>query len=539
MLLAAAAIEAVADRRFQTNADRLTHLHDYDSAIQPWFDQHTVEEIVTECQDFRVPAERVYTVAQLLSDEHLAAREFWAEVPGHPGLLRPKLRYRVAGQPHRSAQSSHEPSSSLVSWMALLPRVTSVRASGASAAPALPLAGVRVLDLTRVWAGPFACRILADLGADVIKIESPWDRASGHINDDLGSGAASRPWNLDAQFNKHNRNKRGLGLRLDLPEGKRIFEELVATADVVVENYSARGMRNLGLDPEQLLTINPNLISLGMPGFGRSGPKRDFVAYGPIIDAAAGRTNLTGHDDAMPVKSGVALPDPISGLYGAAAILSALHEQTAGGRIIELSQQESILYVITEDILLTQLAGSPQPRSANRDAVHAPQGAYPSLGSDRWIAISVTSDEAWTALCRVLDLPPGLRTLSRVRRQEDYGRLEMEIAKRTVRWEAKPLARTLQQQGVAASEVRDVRDFLDDAHFAERGMFVTLSHPDAGVYRHVSLPIFLARSPATYRRPAPTLGEHNRTILQEVLGRSSGELDELEEKGIIFTTPPQ
>ena len=273
-----------------------------------------------------------------------------------------------------------------------------------------------MLDLTRVWAGPIAGRLLGDLGADIIHIESPWNRGPEEVPDDFAelthlypdNELGERPWNRNGGFNKLARNKQGVSIDLSGEQGQTLFRELIARSDVVIENYSPRVFPQWGLDWDSMRRINPSIIHTSMPGYGAKGPGANRVALGPVIEAATGMTMMAGYADGIPFRSGVAWPDPVSGMSAVAGTLVGLWHRLASageGQRVETAMIESMGTFAGDELLSAQIVGHPPPRRGNREQGVAPQGVYRCLGDDRWIAISVTSDDEWQSLCRVAELP--------------------------------------------------------------------------------------------------------------------------------------
>ncbi len=434
--------------------------------------------------------------------------------------------------------------------------------------PEQPMAldGVRVLDLSRVWAGPLAGRILGDLGADVIRVEATWSRGQKDVSELYAQRtgrypqgkAGARPWNREGMFNKFNRNKRAITLQLDTPAGKALFERLVETADVVLENYSPRVMPQLRLGYDRLSALNPGIIYIGMPGFGWTGPARDWVALGTMIEPAAGLSSLMGYADGGPYKSGVAWADPVAALHAAAAITIALWDRAADpehrGQAIELAQVEGMIDFIGEELLAAQVRGADAPRRGNRHPFYAPQGCYPCAGpggpsraaegrasqtsNDRWIAISVTSDAEWQALCALAGFDDALACLRLDERIDRHDALDAAINDWTATRDHAEVMQTLQRAGIAAVAVFDAQELVENEHLAARGFYVPITHPDAGTFVFPGLPAHLSATPASYRLPAPGLGEHNREVLGGILGMSDNELAALEAEGVIASEPP-
>jgi crotonobetainyl-CoA:carnitine CoA-transferase CaiB-like acyl-CoA transferase len=408
------------------------------------------------------------------------------------------------------------------------------------AAPAGLLADVRVLDLTHAWAGPFATQLLADYGAEVIKIES-CDRPD-MLRFSTWPDDETRPdaYNRGGFFHALNRNKRSLTLDLKHPQGKAVFKRLAAHSDVVMENFSARVMPALGLDYATLQALNPRLIMVSMSGFGAAGPYRDFVAFGEMIEPFAGLAELTGYPDRGPLRLAVAYPDPVAGFHAALAVLLALHQRrrTGLGQHIHIPHREPITRMLGEAVLDYAVNGRVQRRIGNQHRAWAPHGCYPCRGEDRWVALAVRTDAEWTALCRVLGEPAWTREArfaNSFRRWKQRAELDRHVAECTRQWEAYTLAARLRRAGVAAGVVQTNRDLLSDAHLRARHAFWVIAHALAGTYPYAAPPARLTDTPPRLRRPAPALGEHNRDILQGLLGLSAAELRELEASGVIGT----
>ncbi|MFN0145394.1 MAG: CaiB/BaiF CoA transferase family protein [Dehalococcoidia bacterium] len=547
-LLAAGLGSMLQDSRFADDYARGTHKDQFDAAIEPWLMAHTVEEVVALGQAVHTPVGPVPGMLEVSADDHLGQRGYWVTIPGEPSLRFPRGPFQVEGHitvpvspPAREAQPAP-------AW--------TITESGAEAAPAtpdvpkMPLEGVRVLDLTRVWAGPLAGRFLADLGADVIAVEMPGGRGPRDVpasaafithlypENDVGD----RPWNRAGGFNKLFRNRRGITLDLKHPRCAEIFAELIRGADVLLENYSPRVMAQLGFDDETLRRLNPHIIHAAMPGYGRSGPKRDWVAFGPLIEASAGLTAMMGYTDSGPYRSGIAWPDPVSGMNAAAGVLVALWDREADperrGRNMEMAMIEAMGAFVGEELLAAQVRGSDAPRRGNRDPRSAPQGCYPCAGADRWVAISVTDDAAWRALCDEAGLPGVWRGWALSQRLEHHDEVDEALAAWTRGHTPHELMRTLQARGVAAVAVSDARDLVEDPHLAARGFWARQDHPEVGPRLYPGNAIRLSETPVQYRRPAPTLGQHNDEILHGELGVSRVELTRLREGGFIAEVPP-
>lgn len=375
------------------------------------------------------------------------------------------------------------------------------------------LDGIRVLELGNYMAGPYAGTLLADMGADVVKIESP---AGGDYSRELGPFAPGSP--DGAGFLRLDRNKRSVALDLKSDLGKRTFGALVARADVIIENLRAGTLDRLGLGYDALAPAYPRLIYCSITGFGRTGPYRDRAGLDLILQAESGLMSVTGEPGRPPVKVGVPAVDLASALYGAFAIAMALiaRERSGRGQLIDLSLLESgVSLAIWESGVYLTTGEVPGPLgSAHR--VTAPYQAFKT--ADGYIAIGATSPPTWTAFCRV----SGLERLREdpkwsdaTRRRERATELASIIEAVT---ESKPTdewMRSLSDAGVPCGRINDLGTVFADPHLLERGLFVDLPHPVLGSVRAIGSPLHLSDTPPVMRRAAPLLGEHTREVLGE------------------------
>ncbi len=550
--LVTAGLDAVAeDARFVRDVDRAHHRLEFDRAIEPWLMAHTTAEIIALGVRARVPIGPIHDAQSVLEDTHFRARDFFVPIDGGDGPLVPRGPFVLDGKaPELSLDDAIVgPAPFLDEAPAWSPPAGAAR-EGDGTLDHAPLEGVRVLDLTRVWAGPLATRILGDLGADVIKVEAAWSRgpatrpardgALSHLfpEDEVGE----RPFNRSAAFNKMNRNKRSLTLELNDPEAKRLFERLVEQADVVCDNFSPRVMPKLGLDAKRLQEINPQVVAVAMPGFGHSGPYRDRLAYGPLIEASMGLTSHIGYRGGPPCRSGVAWPDPVTALHTVVGTLAMLYRrfrspECAGGTV-ETPMVEATATTFGDSILTAQLRGGAEPRRGNRHPRRAPQGCYPCRGEDRWIAISVGDDRQWRALCGLAGLEPSFASMSLEERRTDEDRIDDLLADWTRGQARESLVKLLHSVEVIAAPVADGRDLAESQFLETRGFWAEVDHPEVGRRRYPGLPIHLSATPATYRRGAPCLGEHNREVLVDVLGFDDARVEELERAGVLRDSPP-
>jgi benzylsuccinate CoA-transferase BbsF subunit len=386
---------------------------------------------------------------------------------------------------------------------------------------------VRVLDFTWVVAGPVATRILADLGADVIKIERK-------IALDFGDRRGGLSGSL-------MRGKKSVVLDLNDTRGIALARRLAAVSDVVVDNFSARVMPNLGLDYATLSREKPDIICVRMTGFGLSGPQRDYVSYGPTLQALTGYTSMIAETGGTPAGFGYSYSDLAAGNLGALAVLAALwhRRRTGRGQEVDLAQLEAVASLLGPEILARALDRGVTTASGNtsQEGLAAPHGVYPCAGDERWIAITVFTDDEWERFVAVLGRPAwagDARFARAASRVEHAAELDRRIALWTRAETAEALAARLQRAGVAAGVVANAEDLCArDAQLAARGHFVEILTPEGRTVRMDGPPFILSETPAAVRGPGPLLGEHTDAVLAGVLSCSPEELRALRDAGVI------
>ena len=411
----------------------------------------------------------------------------------------------------------------------------------------LPLEGIRIIELTEVWAGPMGTSLLGDLGAQVIKVESypraPMTRPStvppGRRGFPETQAAYDRPWDASASHNLSNRNKMGIAVNLRTPQGLTALKDLVRASDILVEGYSAGTMARLGIEYDALHRERPDLVMVSMPGWGSDGPYRRYVTLGSGLDAFSGHWILRQYRDADPSE---VLPvfhtDATAALSLVFAVVSALfyRQNTGKGQWIDLSQAEAFLPHLSKPIMDYAMNGRSAQTIANRNTSRAPQGVYPSKGDDKWIAISVRNDKDWEALSKVIggeELTRNTRfqdALSRLKYQDD---LDILISAWTSQQDQFEAMYVLQSVGVPSGAIRDEGEILSDPHLTNRGFFQQVSHPVAGIRYHPGQLWRFNDVQAKPHIPANMLGEHNNYVFEELLGRLSSEVDVLKASSII------
>ncbi len=407
-------------------------------------------------------------------------------------------------------------------------------------AKGLPLEGLRIVDFTVYWAGPLPTAIMADLGAEVIKVEAP--RRIDPFRVLAVPGDPQKVYELCPPFNATNRNKLGITLDLDSDEGLALFKALVARSDAVVQNFSPRVMPQFGLEYEKLREINPAIVVTSVSGFGQAGPWRDYVSFAAIGEALSGVSILTGYTNEGALIHGVGVSDPYAGFMAAFATLAAVlnARETGRGQHVDVTQLESTIQFLADAFMDFSLNGRARTRNTNDDPSRAPHGCFPAHGDDAWITISVGSKEQWQALVDVMGRPAWAADerfatpLMRHRNRKCLNELVAEWTRRHDRWE---LTRELQARGVPAAPVLSPSEQLKDPQLAATKFFQHVDHKYAGRHPYPSFPVRLDGAYPAIRKVGPTLGEDNHDVLTRVLGLDEAEIARLEARGVIGSKP--
>ncbi len=406
---------------------------------------------------------------------------------------------------------------------------------------ALPLRGVRVVDFTWFGAGPYTTRVLADHGAEVIRIESSKRVDRLRILPPFRDKKRNDSVNRSGYFADRNSNKLSVTINLKHPDAAALILRLIAQADMVTSNFTVGTLEGLGLGYEQARAVKEDIIFLEMGMQGSYGPDSKLVGYGQTVSALTGLYHMSGLPGRMPVGTGTNYPDHVPApAHSAFALLVALRHRrrTGQGQYIDLSQAETMVSLLGPAILDYTVNGRVQMPQGNRSESAVPNGVYPCRGDDRWIAVSVTSDVQWKALLAELDLPdvaadPRFVTVDERRRHHDE--LDEIISARTRDRDAFELMDRLQQQKIAAGVVENYRDLIEvDPQLRHRGQFVVLDHPEMGPSIYDRPPFVLTGvSEPPMRTPAPLLGQHTRQVCTDLLGLDDAEIDRLVDEGVL------
>lgn len=507
--------ELVRDPRFASPGERAKNIGELDEYLLPWLAARNRWEVYHTLQRNRIPCSAHPDMAEVLASPQLRARQFWREVTTRSGK-----RLRVPGAPAR---------------------VRTAPSAGGAGAPAGPwrAGALRVVDLSMGWAGPLAGQILGSLGADVIKVEShthfDWWRGSRPPGDDPSLALYER----SHVFNAVNRGKRGITLNLATPGGNEIAHRLIRDSDIVIENFGAGIIEKLGLTYERLSADNPGLIMLRQPGFGSDGPEGGYVTFGNTIEGMSGLTALIGYPGGQPVMLSNALGDPVSGLTGTIALLSALaaRGRDRRGRLIEAAQLEGFIPLVAEALIEYQRTGVIAARNGNRRPGRVPTGAFPCLDGE-WVAIEVCTDTQWAALASLIGQPwatdetlAGLAT----REAREY-ELEARIAEWTREQGRDRLVEACLGAGVVATPVLTEGEILSLEPLVESGFWAGEERAHVGFHLYPGLPIRGESGRPEASGPAPTLGQHTAEVLT-AMGLSADDLRRLEEEDVIGNRP--
>jgi crotonobetainyl-CoA:carnitine CoA-transferase CaiB-like acyl-CoA transferase len=522
--------------------DRLQRMEEIERKFVPKLKQRTAQEWFAEGLKRRIPIVPVPGIGDLIADTEKRSRG--AIVPiaiGEESGFTAGSMQRLTGTPPRrggTVPAIGEPQSSIIAGSGN----PSARAlEGGSRDPKrLPLEGFRVIDFSMGWAGPICTRTLADLGADVIKIEAiqypDWwrgvDRRPAYVLEQM--------YEKSVRYCIMNRNKRGITLDLTRPQGLQLAKRLIADADLVVDNYSVEVLPKLGLGYEVLSKMNPKVVMMSMSAFGSGSVYRDCRAYGSTLEQGSGLPSVVGDANGPPVMSHTAFGDAVGGLNGCAAVLTALiHARLTGkGQFIDLAQIECMMPFAAPWIVAHSIDGEKPVKFGNRHPDFVPHGCFRCAGSDDWIVVAVSSDAMWPKLCSVLgraDWAADETLNSAARRRRIENDIEAAIARWTSTRAPDDAMAELQAAGVASGVARLPIELLKDPQLHARGFIQEIDRGFIGRHPQPSLPFRETDRPFPIRTPPPTLGEHNREILAGLLGLSDAEIDQLAQDGIIGT----
>ena len=487
------------DPRYETTDLRMAAADELEAVLVPAFRKLRAGDLLLEGQRRRVPLAPVPTMAEVLKTPHWRERQSFRHVTGAmPTFEAPAMPFRL--------------------------NASGKGAALAGAPGTTPLAGIRVLDLSMGWSGPLAARHFADLGAEVIKVEG-----CSHIDWWRGWNAlvAADPplYEMRSNFNAMNRNKRGIAVELRSPGGADVLRRLAADADLLIENYAPGVLSKLGFSPEAMARINPRISYISMGAFGSSGPWSGFRAYGSTTEQAAGMPFLQGAADWAPTMQHTAYGDPIAGIYAAAAALTALWGRVqTGGTTIDLSQVECLFQLAADGLIAQSATGEPPPRTGSARATSLFRGCLRCNGSEDWLAVDIDGPERLAALSRTTGVA-----------MASPAQVEAGLAGWAAERTSARAAELLQRAGIAAGPVLPSTGLLADPHLTAIGFWWRAERRHVGSHVLPRPPYALDGVSPPLRCPAPTLGQHNAEVLQQVLHMNLSEIEALERAGVIGT----
>jgi crotonobetainyl-CoA:carnitine CoA-transferase CaiB-like acyl-CoA transferase len=399
------------------------------------------------------------------------------------------------------------------------------------------LEGIRVLDLTRIYAGPYCSMLFADMGAEVIKIEPPGGeliRDNPPMVEQSKGGPHDR--SRSGYFLTLNRNKYGITLNLKHPKALKIFKDLVKVSDIVLENYAPGVMKRLGIDYPVLKKINPRIILCSISGFGQTGPYSERMAFDVISQAMSGLMSITGHPDNPPTRVGTSLGDVSAAVHAAFAIMTALwhREKTGKGQQVDVSMLETMVAILEGGIVRWTIGKELLTPIGSMNPHEAPMAAFKC--KDGYIIIATVGDEHWQRFCRAIHRPdwaadPALQT--KAQRWAKKYMIQEEIEKVTTRYTIKEVGEMMDRERVANSPILNIKEVVEDPHLKDRGYFVDIEHPIIGKAKIPGIPFKMSETPGAVERPSPLVGEHNELILGKYLGIGKGEIDKLKGEGAV------
>jgi crotonobetainyl-CoA:carnitine CoA-transferase CaiB-like acyl-CoA transferase len=523
------------------------HADEIDAIMDAWLADKDRREAVRRAQELRLPFTEVMEPGEVMADPHHRERGSFVTVD-HPGAgpeLQPGAPFILHATPWQTlpAPMLGRHTEEVLAEAADSEARPADRSSLVAPGSDKPLRGVRVVDFTNAVAGPIASFLLADLGAEVIKVEAPNGRSLKPVGVAPPVEAGEdRPYDRIVQFNELNHGKRSFVLNVAVSEGREAFMRLVVQSDVVVENFAPRVMPNLRLDYAHLRQVRPDIIAVSMPAFGLSGPYRERISYGPGVDAMSGLSHLTGYPDGPPLKPGNFFCDQNAGVHSAFATLVALwhRRRTGQGQQVELAMIEGEFQIVADACIDYAMNGRERFRSGNDHPRLAPHGVFRSAGEDSWVAIAIEDDAQWCALCGVIDRP----------NLGDDPRFSTESARRAHREELEPIVsawtaerdhyaaqEALQAAGVPAAAVLNAVELLADPHVRARHGFAYVDVPNAGAAPYPRAAFLLDRTPVPIEKPAAGFGADNGYVFRDLLGLSDADLAALERDRVTASVP--
>ncbi len=527
---------------YMNNLFRRSHADVINPAVSAFTRRHTVEELTRHLQSNHIPCLPVNRPLGYLRDPHVEGRHFVQEVtyPDGASLTQPALPCILSGTRPRVTAPEAVPQGSGEVWSSTRNPGPSGNGEPAASVEAggqgLPLQGMRVLSFDHVLAGPFGMMMLADLGAEVVKVES----SKGGLDPFRFFGTGDDP-NASPRFLEFNRNKRSITVNLKHPEGPGLIRELAQHCDLVLDNFAVRVMPKLGLDYDSLVEHKPDIVTMRMPGLGTTGPKKDSLTLGTIITAFTGFTSLWNESAEVdpPVGSGTVLPDYVSGVMGAIlSVAAALYRRRTGkGLAMDLAQAEAAAFLIGASMIQAASTDTEPVPVGNRSPYHAPWGIYACKGDDRWCVVATEDETQWRSLAAAIerpDLVDDARFRGSADRLRNREALDAVLEEWTCVHDNHEVMRRLQEEGVPCGAVQNGADLVtNDPHLQTRGFLGTHDNPRFGRITLPCLPIRFTRSPVEQDWAFPELGRDTDRTLRDMLGYDDARIRRLREDGVL------
>lgn len=511
--------------------------------LDEWMQGWTVQDLFEAGQERRICFAPVLSMESMAQQEQLKARNFFVDVT-HPKAgtlthLGPPYQLKEPWWDiRRPAPLLGEHNDEVLRELAS----PTPNPQPPTPNPSLPLEGLRVIDFSWAWAGPYCALQLAHLGAEVIRVES-------QVRPDLGRRVPIYPTGMEPSlnrsgyFNQWHQGKKSTLLNLSKPEAIPIVTALIEKSDVVVENFATGVMERLGLGYEELAKRNPALIMASISGYGHSGPQKNYMGYGPAIVPLTGLSSLTGYPGSGPQEVGISYGDPNGGLNAAVAITAAVtaRKRTGKGQHIDASLWETMAALLAEGWMDYAMNATQPPRSGNRDAWMAPHNCFRCAGQeadqDEWVTIICGTDKEWQALCQAighthLSQDSRFRTaVGRKANEDELERLLTEWTKERTKWE---VTEALQAVGVAAFPSMNSKDLSEDPHLNARGFFARLPHAEVEMQTHIGIPWRLTAAPNGVRSSAPLMGQDTAYVMKDLLGYTAEEISQLTAAEVLY-----
>ena len=519
-----------------TFADQLARQENQDlvhTLVQEFVSTWKAADFYHAAQAERICTAPVLEISQLSENEHLISRGFFENNPSVT-LLRPAVLTTKGRAPIR------KPAPKLGNYgNALPPPSTSTSRPNSASTPqvtAKPLDGIRVLDLTWAWAGPFCSLNLAHLGAEVIRIESA-NRADLYRRLPLFP-EGEEGLNKSGMFNQWNQGKASMTVNLATEEGIEIIKNLIPHVDVVVQNFATGVLERLGLGYDTLKGINAGIILASISGYGQTGPYRDYMGYGPAIPPLTGLSAATGYVGGDAEEIGLSMPDPTAGITAAYGVIAALIERdsTGIGDHLDVSLWEATAVLNAQAWMAHQAGEPPLARMGNRHPEMAPHGAFRTKGEDQWMSIACRNDDEWRTLANLMAVDMKVdedRFTSLADRLANIDELETLVAQWAQSQDARQITSTLQAAHVPVFPTFAADDVVNDAHHNARGFIERLQHPEVGRRPHTGIPWRFSERENGVAKAAPCIDADSDRYLAELLAKSPAEITELRTKGVI------